>query len=141
MGAFTAIEDVSCKSTIVNVYNGTGGSNSIPKNSAYALIAYKLVTTDASGDLIYADAGTLSHVSKVLGVGKSAATMAGELVEVQTTGVLTNTGWSFTVGAPLYLGLGGDIVETQVGVINVPVGYAVSATEIFIEIQRGITRS
>lgn len=137
MGAFTPLSS----SSVVNVISGGGGgSTSVTKNAAGTLVAHKLLTTDAVGDLIYADASDLTHVSKVLGVGTTSGTL-GNPVVVQTYGAITNVGWAFTVGAPLYLGLTGDIVETQVGLINVPIGYAISATEIFIDIQRGIIRS
>lgn len=137
MGALTALVG----DTNVNVgIGGSGAPSVITKNAAYSLIAYKVLTTDAAGLAIYADAATLSHVGKVLGLGQNAAAPAGS-VNIQDSGLITNTGWAWTVGALLYVGLAGEIVETQVGLFSLCIGYALSPTEISLNIQQGIIRS
>lgn len=115
-------------------------SQKIALVAATSIIAFKLITTDSLGKAIYADANTLGHVGRVLGVANNAAAVDGELM-VQANQMINNSGWAWSPLQLLYLGLNGDITATQQGLICVPIGYAKSATEIFIDIQRGIYRS
>jgi hypothetical protein len=114
-------------------------SQKIALVAATSIIAFKLITTDSLGKAVYADADTLGHVGRVLGVASNAAAVDGELM-VQANHVISNSGWSWSPLQLLYLGLNGDITASQQGLICVPIGYAKSATEVFIDIQRGIYR-
>lgn len=109
--------------------------------AAQPIIAYKVVTTDDNGQGIYADASTRAHVDQVIGLAATAAG-AGSAFEVIESGFVTNSGWSWTAGEPLFLGNSGDIVRNPTaGVFTLQVGYAKSSTEIYLRIGRGVLRA
>ena len=107
--------------------------------AAVYLIAFKLVTTDEAGKAIYADANNLAHVHSVFGVAVTSAAI-NALVTVKRDGIISNTGWNWTPKQFLYLGLNGDITPSQVGRICVPIGYAINATDILLNIHIGTIR-
>lgn len=117
-------------------------TEAIPINfiAATNLIAFKLLTTDELGKAIYADANNISHVHSVFGVATTSAAI-GNNVTVKRSGIISNSGWSWMPRQFLYLGVSGDITPNQVGLICVPVGYAINATEISLNINQGILRS
>jgi len=96
----------------------------------------------AVGDAVYADgAGSFDEAiatglatSRVVGVVTVAA-LATVVATVQTSGVVTNSGWSLTTDSIYYLSkdTAGEITATApivAGETVVPVGIAVSATEL-----------
>ena len=106
--------------------------------STAPLNAYKLITTDAAGFAVYASSAEVSHVDQVLGV----ALNSGTALQVQTMGVVDNTGWSWTPGSPLFVGVNGDITTNPgTGLFSQLVGYAQSATRIFIRLGRATLRA
>lgn len=102
-------------------------------------------TTDSNlavGEVVYASGdGTLDlaiatglATSRVVGIAIEAAS-AGATVIIQTTGVVENPGWSLTPNTVYYLdestpGALTATAPTSVGETVVPVGIAVSATEL-----------
>lgn len=111
------------------------------RTAAVPIIAYKALTTDDMGQVIYADAATATHGDQVLGISVTAS-LAGGMVMVQSMGSLTNTGWSWTPGQGVFLGLGGDLTQNpNVGAFCFSLGYAVTPTEIFIRLGRAIQRA
>lgn len=106
--------------------------------STAPLNAYKLITTDATGLAIYASSADVTHVDQVLGV----ALNSGTTLQVQTMGLVDNTGWSWTAGQPLFVGVNGDITTNpNTGLFSQLVGYAQSATRIFIRLGRATVRA
>lgn len=105
-------------------------------NAKQPLLAFKLVTTDADGDAVYASAAELGHGGRVLGV----SLRAGLSVQVRTAGVVRNPGWSWEPQAPLFVGLEGEITTQQVGRFSQAIGYARTPTEIFVRLGRAILR-
>lgn len=86
----------------------------------------------------YASAENLD-AGAVIGVTKTAS-LAGEIVQVVTSGVVENAGWSWVPGEALYLGLNGQITPAQVGAVSLYVGYAMTPTSMFVRIGRAILR-
>lgn len=119
---------------------GVSGGVTI-KVAAVDINAYKAVTTNASGLLIYADAGTPTHGDQVLGISATAS-LAGGAVMVKSGDELTNPGWNWAPGQGVFLGLGGDLTQNpNVGAFCFSLGYAVTPTEIFIRLGRAIQRA
>lgn len=115
-------------------------NSSLSFNSAETILAYKLITTNIDGLAIYASSDNFSSINKIIGVSKNSATVGG-LVYVETSGLLTNTGWNWVPGQLLYLGLNGDITSsTNTGIFSNNIGYAVTSDSIFINIGRSIVR-
>lgn len=134
----------SVKTKVVELFGQATISitEAIPINfiAATNIIAFKLITTDELGKAIYADANNLDHVHAVFGVASTSAA-SGNSVTVKRSGIISNSGWAWIAKQPLYLGIGGDITPSQVGLICVSIGYAINATEISLNIQTGVTRS
>lgn len=100
--------------------------------SAVNLSAMRAITTNSSGEAIYADASSIT-TSHVLGISRAAA-LSGANVPVCTDGVLSDALWSWTPG-PVYLGTNGQLTQTppSSGVL-VPVGIAVDSTTLNVQI-------
>lgn len=116
-----------------------GGDSFLSLPAAGNVIAYRVVTTDADGLVIYGDAGTVAHQGRILGVCINSASAGGN-VAIAQQGLVTNAGWNWTAGAELYVGLNGDITTQQVGAFSQNLGYAISATQIFIRLGRAVVR-
>jgi hypothetical protein len=97
------------------------------------------LTTNSQGQAIYADAATLSHANRIIGLSFTAAN-TGDPVLVQESGLIENAGWSWAPGTLLFVGLAGDITTAQVGVFSQAIGYAITATSINVRIGRAIIR-
>ena len=103
------------------------------------LNAFKVITTDESGNAVYADSGTVAHANRIVGVSANAA-LSGGTVTVQLSGELFNSGWNWPASALLYLGENGEIVTAQTGAFSQPIGYAESPKKIFIRVGRAVIR-
>ena len=102
--------------------------------AAVNLSALRVVTTNGSGNAIYADTDTLSN-AVVVGVTETAAN-AGGAVSVRTAGILEDSSWSWTKG-PVFLGTNGTLTQTAPsgGAIIVQVARAITATKIQVDIE------
>lgn len=117
------------------------GDSSINKVAAIPLNAYKLMTTDADGQAVYADAANPAHVNRIIGLSITAAS-AGGTVRIQSNGQITNQGWLLPTGATLYAGLAGDLsTDSTVGAFAQIVGYVMSPNTIFLQPSLGILRA
>ena len=132
---------------VQNGYTGTleqwlaSTSNYLPIRCAVDIIAYKAVTTNSSGELIYCDAATSAHYFKTCGITETSA-LTGANANVRYDGLLKNDGWSFTPELPVFLGLNGSITQdSEIGVFYLQLGYARTANEIYIDIKQPIMRA
>lgn len=100
------------------------------------LSALRAITTDASGEAIYADNAAM-NTSLVIGVSVSAA-LASDDVTVRIASLITDAGWTWTVG-PVYLGTNGTLTQTAPtsGALT-RIGVAIDATTIDIKVQQPI---
>lgn len=145
-------------STVVNVQNNdltlnvnnetitlnieSGGlvavSQDLTMTAGESLSALRAVTTDGSGNAVYASNDTLAN-AQVVGITLGAAS-AGASVGVKTFGTMTDAGWTWTKGA-VYLGTNGQLTQTAPtsGAIVVQVGRALTATQLFVDVDTTIT--
>jgi len=124
---------------VVSSIGGSGGDSYIQLPAGEPINAYKVVTTGADGRVIYGDAGTVEHQGRIIGVAINSASIGGN-VAIADSGIVTNPSWTWTPGAVLYVGLSGNITTQQVGVFSQNLGYARTATEIFIRLGRSVVR-
>lgn len=97
--------------------------------------ALKLVYSDFTGEVFVASNTGSYDEARVLGVALTAFT-SGNNVEILTYGFLMDLSFNFTANDELYLDSLGNISTTvPLTGHRVPVGYALSATEIFIDIR------
>jgi hypothetical protein len=143
------IVNVQDESPIVNVNNETitlniesGGliavSQDLTMTAGASLSALRAVTSDGNGDAVYASNDTLAN-AQVIGVTLGAAN-SGDQVGVKTFGIMTDANWTWTKGA-VYLGTNGQLTQTAPtgGAIIVQVGKAMTATQLFVDVDTTIT--
>lgn len=100
------------------------------------LDSYRMVTLNASSQAIYADHTEISHARRVAGLTMGSAAAAAEVM-VRSFGLVTNSSWSWDLSTPsVFLAATGQITQIPPtsGFVCV-IGYAVSATQLFIRIQ------
>lgn len=102
--------------------------------AAEALGGHRAVTVDG----YYADKDTAGHKFKVLGVTQGAASL-GDAAVVTTFGAITNGGWSWTVGSPVFLSTNGHLTQTApTSGFRTIIGRPTTATTLFIDISEPI---
>ena len=145
-------------STIVNVQNNDLALNVVNENitlniesggliavsqdlqltAGVSLSALRAVTTNSSGQAIYASNNTLGN-AQVVGITMASAS-SGEQVGVKTFGPMSDASWNWTKG-PVFLGTNGALTQTAPsgGAIIVQVGRALTATQLFVDVDTTIT--
>jgi len=103
--------------------------------AAVALGGHRVAALDAAGQAVYASALQAGDRLRVAGITLGAAG-AGDLVTVQSAGLVVHAGWSFTPG-PVYLGEDGQLVQALPpgAVFSQVLGLAVAATRLLVAIQ------
>ena len=136
--------NVDQRSVIVNVNSDeitldikSGGlvpiSDDVSLTAGVSLSALRAVTSNSSGQAVYASNDTLAN-AQVIGITSNAAS-AGAGVTIKTSGILTDSNWAWTKGT-VYLGTNGQLTQTSPsgGAIVVHVGRALTATTLQIDI-------
>jgi hypothetical protein len=118
---------------------GPAGSPLESYTAATALSGHLAVTLDALGRATAADCRTAGHAASVLGVTVGAVT-AGNAATVRASGLLESPGWGLAPDQPVYLGESGALVQSipVSALFTKPIGRAVSATAVLIDIQPAI---
>lgn len=89
---------------------GPAGGTSVLR-TAGALSGHRVVTTDDSGELIYADCTNIDHLNRGVWI-TTGAWAAGVDATVTFTGLVTEPTWTWTPGSPVYLGTDGFPVQS-----------------------------
>jgi hypothetical protein len=97
------------------------------------LSALRAVTSNSSGQAVYASNDTLAN-AQVVGITNGAVT-SGANATIKISGILTDANWNWTKGT-VYLGTNGTLTQTVPtnGAIVVHVGKALTATQLIIDI-------
>lgn len=101
-----------------------------------------MVTPDGASGLSLASADNLLHFSVSVGVATQTGN-TGDAIQYVSSGYITNTGWAFTTGKPLFLGLNGELIQAPLPstlTFIQQIGVAVSATTAMISISPAIKR-
>lgn len=119
---------------------GSGGS-SLSYLSASSLSGHIAITLDAQGRATPADCTLASHAHALMGITLGASG-AGASAPVTLSGQLEHLGWTFTPGAPVFLGLAGAITQSlpPQAVFSKVLGVAVTPTRISISFQPSLFR-
>jgi len=118
---------------------GPAGASNATYTAGGSVSGHQAVTLDSTSTLIYADAATPAHAWAVLGVSLNAAASGGA-VEVARSGPVDHSGWAFTPGSPVFLGLAGALVQAvplTAAFVKV-MGVAVSPTRVVLDPQPAI---
>ncbi len=97
------------------------------------LSALRAVTSNSSGQAVYASNDTLAN-AQVVGITNGAVT-SGANATIKISGILTDANWNWTKGT-VYLGTNGTLTQTVPtnGAIVVHVGKALTSTQLIIDI-------
>lgn len=115
--------------TGANITNNYG-SDTVAVTAAENLGGHRIVTVEG----YYASKDTTEDKFKVLGMTTGAATTGTEAT-VQISGYITEPGWNFTVGEPVFLSTNGHITQTApTSGFCLIIGKPKTATTLFIEI-------
>lgn len=114
---------------------GSGSTEEVTKIAGVNLSGQRVVTTQSDGTVVYASNTDVSVASKPLWLTLNAA-LAGSAVTVLSSGELTEPGWAWTPGVPIFLGANGTLTQTPPTVgggaaFVQQVGSAEKPTEIF----------
>ncbi len=111
------------------------GSDTVAVTAAENLSGHRIVTVEG----YYASKDTATDKFKVLGMTTGAASSGAEAT-VQVSGYITEAGWSFTVGLPVFLSTSGHITQTApTDGFRLIVGKPKTATTLFLELSEPIT--
>jgi hypothetical protein len=117
---------------------GAAGVASFQFIAGVNLSGQRLIRVDATtGKAIYADNLTLADAGNVIGVSTGAAAL-NATVTVLAFGEMSESYWTWTPGAALYVGANGVITETppeSPALFSQCIGFAIAATAIFINIE------
>lgn len=117
---------------------GAVGNTNIVRMAGVALGGQRLVTTDAAGNAIYADNQVAAHANRVLGLTEGAASL-GAPVSIRTGGEYDEPSWNWVPDTVLFLGTNGLLSATApVNGFSLPIGYAITATKIFIAVKQPV---
>ena len=116
-------------------------SSALPEYEAGEnLSGHRVVMSDAYGVIWYASNASVDDANCILGITTGAISV-GTTGPVKSHGDMTEPTWAWVAKKPLYLGESGFMVQTPpVSAFIIKVGYAVSATRIFIDIDSPIER-
>jgi hypothetical protein len=94
----------------------------------------------SNGSVGYADNLTASHAYLVIGISQSAA-MSGAPVDIYNRAIVTESGWSWTAGQPVFCGANGMLTQVPPAPpaqFLLIVGMAIASNQLSIEIQEPI---
>jgi hypothetical protein len=108
-------------------------SDDVSLTAGENLSALRAVTSNASGEAVYASNNTLAD-SQVIGITSNAAS-SGAGVTIKTSGIMTDSNWAWTKGT-VFLGTNGQLTQTipSGGAYIVHIGRALTATTLQIDV-------
>lgn len=119
---------------------GPAGNGLITGTAGAALGGHRIVTTNASGHYVHASNATPAHAGRVVGM-TTGAVSSGATATVQTAGAITESGWTWTPGSLIWVTTDGQLSSTPpaTGWVQA-IGYAQTATTIFLQLSQAISR-
>ncbi|ATG94675.1 DUF2190 family protein [Paracidovorax citrulli] len=114
---------------------GPAGGATVSRVAGSTLSALIAAWEDAAGRVYALDKDDEDHVYLLLGITLTAAD-PGQPINVQRSGVITDSAWSWTPGQRIYLGLGGALTTAAPAVgFDVLIGTALSPTRLLLNLQ------
>lgn len=115
-----------------------GAAGAVNYRAAEALGGHQAIILDTNGEAISADSTNYFHAN-VVGLTTNAA-IIGDNVQVVSKGLMEHSGWTLTVGQPVYLGLSGSVTQVMPAsaVFMKVLGTAIAVTRINVDLQPAI---
>lgn len=115
----------------------TEGGNTIIRTADTPISGHRCVVDTGDG-VVYLSLADLSHGERILGITLNAAGV-GDPLNIQYSGEVTNSGWSWIPDEPIFPIENGLLSQTPPSTgFCVYIGFASSQTSIFINIQQAI---
>jgi len=113
-------------------------SGQLSGEAATALSALRVVTTNADGDLVYADSGDVSQAAKTVALTLQAFAEGDAAVAVLSAIVIDN-GWNWDTELPIFIGIAGALSQAvpASGYLR-QVATPISATSLYFEPQEAV---
>ena len=119
--------------------SGSGGSATMPALAAAAsLSALRVITLNAFGQWVYADAGNADHAHQAIAL-LTIATAIGQLATPLAQGLATDSAWNWALSLPLFLGSNGQLtqIEPATAVYRV-VAFPLTANQLYFNPVEGV---
>lgn len=115
---------------------GPAGSSVVTAQAAVAISGHIAAAYRADGRIEPASADNVHHVMRVAGITIGAVS-EGDYVEVKRNETLEHAGWTWAPNEPIYLGLGGALVQElpPSAIVSQVLGVALTPTRILIDVQ------
>lgn len=113
---------------------GDGTSVTTSRITSAALSGYRVMSEDPDGTVHYADNTDLSDAYSIIGLSLTAASL-GASINIRMYGYVTNAGWAWTPGQPIFLSDIGHLTQTPPqapAVFSMVVGLALSPTTMLV---------
>jgi hypothetical protein len=118
---------------------GPSGAQSYEKIAGEALSALRAVRAAPSGELFYASHNVPADAHAVLGVTTTAAAAGGVVFAVGSGAEVTDAGWAWTPGLPVFLGALGALTQSPpASGFLLRVGTATSPTRLLVRIEEPV---
>jgi hypothetical protein len=103
------------------------------------LSGHRAISTNSSGEAIYADNSTTELASAAIGITTGASTTGSIIYAITNGGTIVEPSWSWTPQLPIFLGTSGLLTQTAptIGAI-LQLGIALSATKMIVDIKMPI---
>jgi hypothetical protein len=120
---------------LAGVPGSPGGAGAV-YTAAEPVSGHTVLAVDASGQVFPASADTLSHALRIAGVSLNAAAL-GDDATIVAAGLVQHDGWAWTPDEPVYLGLGGALVQSLPveALFSRVIGTAAGATRLLVGLQ------
>lgn len=116
--------------------SGPSGDAILQRQAGENISALRAVY-ELNNEVFYLDPADSDHIELLLGISFTSAP-AGQLLSVQRSGVMDDSGWSWIPG-PIWLGSNGALTQSPpTTAYDVRIGAAVSTTRITLNIQDAI---
>lgn len=121
---------------------GPAGGSTLIKTAGEAIGGQRVVMASGPDDVLHADPTNPATAVLILGISANAAAPGDDVGVVRQGEIVENT-WSWIPGLPIVCGLGGVLTQSvpALAVYTQPVGVALTATKIFVNIGLPIARN
>lgn len=114
-------------------------TTTLSKTAGETLSGHRVVIVGDDGLIYYADKGVDAHKHKVLGITTGAAN-SGATATIHSYGAITEPSWIWTMGLPVWLSTQGQLTQTPpTSGFILEIGFPLSATTLFVDIDKAIT--
>ena len=117
---------------------GPPGTGTFQKIAGENLGGHRVVTSDASGNAVYASASEVAHANRILGITIGAA-LSGGTADIMAEGAMDMAGWTWNTTLPVFLGENGNMTQSPPtsGFICI-VGFPQTPTKLYVRISQSI---